>query len=68
MDFIYLCRLVQRMAADPNCAERNLLGITFEEFKDFCLFLNNLDDFQVSKILRTKKIIFIQIYIQKSVL
>ena len=35
------------MAADPDCAERHLLGISFEEFKDFCLFLNNLDDFQV---------------------
>ena len=36
------------MAADPDCAERNLVGISFDEFKDFCLFLNNLDDFQVS--------------------
>ena len=35
------------MAADPDCAERHLQGISFEEFKDFCLFLNNLDDFQV---------------------
>ena len=23
-------------------------GITFEEFRDFCLFLNNLDDFQIA--------------------
>ena len=23
-------------------------GITFEEFKDFCMFLNNLDDFQIA--------------------
>ena len=23
-------------------------GIIFEEFKDFCMFLNNLDDFQVA--------------------
>ena len=36
------------MAADPDCSERNLVGISFDEFKDFCLFLNNLDDFQVS--------------------
>ena len=36
------------MAADPDCAERNLLGISFDNFKDFCLFLNNLDDFQVN--------------------
>jgi len=26
----------------------DLKGITFEEFKDFCLFLNNLDDFQIA--------------------
>ena len=44
----FISRLVQRMAADPDCAERNLVGISFDEFKDFCLFLNNLDDFQVS--------------------
>ena len=43
----FIDRLVQRMAADPDCAERSLLGISFGEFKDFCLFLNNLDDFQV---------------------
>ena len=23
-------------------------GITFEEFKTFCMFLNNLDDFQIA--------------------
>ena len=23
-------------------------GITFEEFKNFCMFLNNLDDFQIA--------------------
>ena len=23
-------------------------GISFEEFKDFCQFLNNLDDFQIA--------------------
>ena len=26
----------------------DLKGITFDEFKDFCLFLNNLDDFQIA--------------------
>jgi hypothetical protein len=25
-----------------------LKGITFDEFKDFCLFLNNLDDFEIA--------------------
>ena len=36
-----LDRLVDRLT-------ENEVGITFDEFKDFCLFLNNLDDFQVS--------------------
>lgn len=36
-----LDRLVNRLTDEQ--------GITFEEFKDFCLFLNNLDDFQVCK-------------------
>merc|ERR1712223_2223451 len=45
---LILERLIQRIAADPNSAERSLLGISFEEFKDFCLFLNNLDDFQIA--------------------
>lgn len=37
-----------------NILERLMLrlqeekGITFEEFRDFCLFLNNLDDFQIA--------------------
>eukprot|EP00095_Tigriopus_kingsejongensis_P003453 maker-scaffold13_size735724-snap-gene-1.14 protein:Tk03453 transcript:maker-scaffold13_size735724-snap-gene-1.14-mRNA-1 annotation:"calcium uptake protein mitochondrial isoform x2" len=35
-----LDRLVDRL--------ENETGITFEEFKDFCLFLNNLDDFQIA--------------------
>lgn len=35
-----LDRLVDRL--------ENEVGITFEEFKDFCLFLNNLDDFQIA--------------------
>jgi len=26
----------------------DLKGITFDEFRDFCLFLNNLDDFQIA--------------------
>ena len=35
-----LDRLVDRLQDE--------IGITFEEFKDFCLFLNNLDDFQIA--------------------
>jgi len=33
-------RLVERLQEEK--------GISFEEFKDFCLFLNNLDDFQIA--------------------
>ena len=33
-------RLVERLQEEQ--------GITFEEFKDFCQFLNNLDDFQIA--------------------
>ena len=45
-----LDRLVDRLNEDLNSNENHeLKGITFEEFKDFCLFLNNLDDFQVFK-------------------
>ena len=36
----YLERLIQ---SDPE--EK---GITFEEFHDFCTFLNNLDDFAIA--------------------
>ncbi len=32
------------------------IGITFDEFKDFCLFLNNLDDFQIA--MRQKQKLF----------
>ena len=39
-----LDRLVQRLSQDPQ----DLKGIRFEEFRDFCLFLNNLDDFQIA--------------------
>ena len=40
-----LDRLVQRLSAeDPS----EMTGITFTEFRDFCLFLNNLDDFQIA--------------------
>ena len=45
-----LDRLVQRLDDEAKTSEHGhlaLKGITFEEFKDFCLFLNNLDDFQV---------------------
>ena len=45
-----LDQLVDRLNEDLNSNENHeLKGITFEEFKDFCLFLNNLDDFQVCK-------------------
>ena len=37
----YLPRLVARLQ-DVE------IGITFDEFRDFCLFLNNLDDFQIA--------------------
>jgi len=38
-------RLVQRLESlDPS----ELSGISFNEFRDFCLFLNNLDDFQIA--------------------
>ncbi len=37
-----LDRLVDRL-------QQRVVGIRFEEFKDFCLFLNSLDDFQVLK-------------------
>ena len=33
-------RLVERLPDEK--------GITFDEFKDFCVFLNNLDDFQIA--------------------
>ena len=36
-----LDRLVERLHEDE-------IGISFDEFKDFCLFLNNLDDFQIA--------------------
>lgn len=51
-----LDRLVDRLNEDLNSNDNHeLKGITFEEFKDFCLFLNNLDDFQVfKKYLNTK--------------
>jgi len=49
-----LDRLVQRLDDEAKTSEHGhlaLKGITFEEFKDFCLFLNNLDDFQVGNLL-----------------
>ena len=42
-----LDRLVERLNEDVNTNGHELKGISFDEFKDFCLFLNNLDDFQV---------------------
>ena len=45
-----LDRLIHRLdqeAKNSGDGDLALKGITFEEFKDFCLFLNNLDDFQV---------------------
>ena len=36
-----LTRLIDRL-------QEKEVGIRFDEFKDFCLFLNSLDDFQVS--------------------
>ncbi len=45
-----LSRLGLRLDAEVAASEDGSLalkGITFEEFKDFCLFLNNLDDFTV---------------------
>ena len=35
-----LARLIDRL-------QEKEVGIRFDEFKDFCLFLNSLDDFQV---------------------
>lgn len=43
-----LDRLVDRLDEDVKATGEELKGITFAEFKDFCLFLNNLDDFQVT--------------------
>ena len=43
-------RLIQRLneeAKNSGDGDLALKGINFEDFKDFCLFLNNLDDFQV---------------------
>ena len=45
-----LDRLIHRLdqeAKNSGDGDLALKGITFDEFKDFCLFLNNLDDFQV---------------------
>ena len=35
-----MARLIDRL-------QEKEVGIRFDEFKDFCLFLNSLDDFQV---------------------
>lgn len=52
-----LDRLVRRLKAAASREEHSsaavegrhrLKGVTFEQFKDFCLFLNNLDDFQIA--------------------
>ena len=43
-------RLIQRLneeAKSSGDGDLALKGINFDDFKDFCLFLNNLDDFQV---------------------
>ena len=40
-------RLVQRLAEQVD-HDDELAGISFDEFRDFCLFLNNLDDFQIA--------------------
>ena len=46
---LILDRLVERLNEDANANENHeLKGISFDEFKDFCLFLNNLDDFQIA--------------------
>ena len=39
---LYIDRLVERMV------ETSLRGITFEEFRDFCSFLNQLEDFAIA--------------------
>ena len=38
---------MQRLAEQVDHDEE-LAGISFDEFRDFCLFLNNLDDFQIA--------------------
>ena len=46
-----LARLVDRLEDEAKNSKDGVLalkGITFQEFKDFCFFLNNLDDFQVN--------------------
>ncbi len=42
-----LDRLAERLHQETT-EGHDLSGITFDEFKDFCLFLNNLDDFQIA--------------------
>ena len=42
-----LDRLADRLHKE-SADGADLIGITFDEFKDFCLFLNNLDDFQIA--------------------
>ncbi|XP_043193420.1 calcium uptake protein 3, mitochondrial-like isoform X8 [Amphibalanus amphitrite] len=39
---LYIDRLVERME------ETSLRGVTFEEFRDFCSFLNQLEDFAIA--------------------
>ena len=41
-------RLADRLHKESVDGGHDLKGITFDEFKDFCLFLNNLDDFQIA--------------------
>ena len=45
-----LPRLVKRLEEEATTSGYGVMalkGITFKEFKDFCFFLNNLEDFQV---------------------
>jgi Ca2+-binding EF-hand superfamily protein len=51
-----LDRLLQRLNEEiiASDGKHQLQGITFDEFKDFCLFLNTLDDFQVQRLLKSQ--------------
>ena len=61
-----LARLVDRLEDEAKNSKDGVLalkGITFQEFKDFCFFLNNLDDFQVNDSI-TKVFKFILFFIR----
>ena len=60
-----LARLVERLEYEAKNSKDGVLalkGITFQEFKDFCFFLNNLDDFQVLTLIKYILIIFENVY------